>query len=253
VLNERDIKLLLDTKVEAILGDKQVSSVKLSNGQELKADVVILGVGVTPNTELAKKAGLQIGPTKAIAVDRYMRTITDTNIFACGDCAEKVSFFSGKPSAIWLASIATAEARIAGTNLFHIQQRNCGEIGVFSTMIGERAFAQAGLTERMAKQEGYEVVIGESSAPDRHPGGIPGVSQTKVKLVFSKGSGILLGGGASGGRGTGELINVISACIQGKMTAYDLSIFQMGTHPALTASPIVYQMVNAAELAIKAM
>jgi len=252
VLNERDIKLLLDTKVEAILGDKQVSSVKLSNGQELKADVVILGVGVTPNTELAKKAGLQIGPTKAIAVDRYMRTITDTNIFACGDCAEKVSFFSGKPSAIWLASIATAEARIAGTNLFHIQQRNCGEIGVFSTMIGERAFAQAGLTERMAKQEGYEVVIGESSAPDRHPGGIPGVSQTKVKLVFSKGSGILLGGGASGGRGTGELINVISACIQGKMTAYDISIFQMGTHPALTASPIVYQMVNAAELAIKA-
>jgi len=250
MLTERGIKVLTSQRVEAILGDNKVSGVKLSDGEELKADVVILGVGATPNTELAKKAGLQIGPTRAIQVDNYMRTLTDASIFACGDCAEKYSFFSGKLSRLMLASIATAEARIAGANLFGICCRNCGEIGVFSTIVGERAFGCAGLTETMAKQEGFDVVIGEATAPDRHPGSMPGAVGTKVKLIFSKDNGLLLGGGVSGGRGIGELINVVSACIQQRMTAYEVSLFQMGTHPALTASPIAYQLTNAAELAV---
>jgi NADH oxidase (H2O2-forming) len=253
VLSNRGIKLLVNSKVEAILGDNQVSGVRLSGGQELKADVVIVGVGVVPNAELAKKAGLEIGPGKAIAVDRYMRTTTAPDILACGDCAEKVSFFSGKPSRLMLASIACVEARIAGANLFNTRYRNPGAVGVFSTIIGEHAFACAGLTERAARQEGYEVVLGESTAPDTHPGGMPGSVSTKVKLLFSKDNGELLGGGISGGKSTAEIANVISACIQSKMTAYDVSLFQMGTHPALTASPIVYQLVNAAELATKAM
>jgi NADH oxidase (H2O2-forming) len=253
VLSDRGIELLVNSKVEAILGDNQVSGVRLSGGQELKADMVVVGVGVVPNNELAKKAGLEIGPGKAIAVDRYMRTTTDPDIFACGDCAEKVSFFSGKPSRLMLASIACTEARIAGANLFHTRYTNPGAVGVFSTIIGERAFACAGLTERAARQEGYDVVLGESTAPDTHPGGMPRSVSTKVKLLFSKDNGELLGGGISGGKSTGEMANVISACIQSRMTAYDLALFQMGTHPALTASPIVYQLVNAAELALKAM
>ena len=253
VITEEGVKVLTNKRVEAILGNKQVSGVRLADGQELKADMVIIGVGARPNTELAQKAGLQIGPTRAIAVDRFMRTITDPNIFACGDCAEKYGFFSGKPRATMLASIAGAEGRIVGANLFDTRYHNCGEIGVFSTIIGERAFGCAGLTERMAKQEGYDVVTGEATAPDRHPGGMPGAASTKVKLVFSKDNGLLLGGGISGGRSTGDLTNIISACIQHMMTAYEVSLFQMGTHPALTASPMVYQLVNAAELAVKAM
>ena len=249
-LTERGIKVLANQRVEAILGDNKVSSVKLSDGEELKADVVIVGVGARPNAELAEKAGLQIGPTKAIQVDNYMRTITDANVFACGDCAEKYSFFSGKPSRLMLASIATIEARIAGANLFDTRCHNRGVIGVFSTIVGEQAFGCAGLTETMAKQEGFDVIIGESTAPDRHPGSMPGAALTKLKLVFTRDNGLLVGGGVSGGRGIGELINVISACIQHRMTAYEVSLFQMGTHPALTASPIVYQLVTAAELAV---
>jgi len=250
MLTERGIKLLVNQRVEAILGDKQVSGVRLSDSEELKAGVVIVGVGARPNAELAEKAGLQIGPTKSIQVDNYMRTITDANVFACGDCAEKYSFFSGKPSRLMLASIATIEARIAGANLFDTRCHNRGVIGVFSTIVGEQAFGCAGLTETMAKQEGFDVTIGESTAPDRHPGSMPGAAQTKLKLVFTRDNGLLVGGGVSGGRGIGELINVISACIQYRMTAYEVSLFQMGTHPALTASPIVYQLVTAAELAV---
>jgi len=249
-LTERDVKLLTNQRVEAILGDNKVSSVKLSDGEELKADMVILGLGARPNTELAEKAGIQIGPTRAIRVDNYMRTLTDPNVFACGDCAEKLSFFSGKLSRLMLASIATTEAHIAGANLFDTRYSNCGVIGIFSTIIGERAFGCAGLTEAMAKQEGFEVVIGESTAVDRHPGSMPGAAPIKVKLIFAKDNGLLVGGGVSGGRSVGELMNVVSACIQHRMTAYEVSLFQIGTHPALTASPIVYQLVNAAELAV---
>jgi NADPH-dependent 2,4-dienoyl-CoA reductase/sulfur reductase-like enzyme len=252
ILTERGIKLLCNTRVEAILGDGRVSGVKLASGEELKADVVIVGVGARPNTELAAKAGLQLGPTKAISVDRGMRTITDADIFACGDCAQKYSPFTGKVSRLMLASIASVEARIAAANLFEMCYSSPGVIGVFSTMIGERAFGCVGLTEAMAKEEGYNVAIGQSITPDRHPGSMPGATSTKVKLIFCRGAGLLLGGEVSGGRSTGEIANIISACIQYRMTAHELSLFQMGTHPALTASPIVYPLVNAAEVAIKA-
>ena len=253
VLRERGINVLTSKKIEAILGDGKVSSVRLADGEELKADMVIVGVGARPNIELAQRAGLEIGLTKGIRVDRHMRTLSDENIFACGDCAEKVSFLSGKLSRLMLASIATAESRIAGANLFGICYANPGAIGVFSTIIGERAFGCAGLTEATAKKEGFKVVTGEAAGPDRHPGIMPGAANVKLKLVFCKQKGLLLGGGASGGRSIGELMNLIGACIQHSLTAYDMSLFQMGTHPALTASPIAYHLVDAAEKAVKAL
>ena len=199
VLTERGIKLQVNSRVEAILGDKQVNSVKLSNGEELKADVVIIGVGARPNTELAQKAGLRLSSsTKGILVDRYMRSVTDPNIFACGDCSVKVAFFSGTPSNIMLASVASSEGRIAGANLFDTRYSTHGGIGVFSTIIGELALGAAGLIEREARQQGFDVVVGEAIAPDRHPGGMPGAVATRVKLIFSRDNGVILGGEASG-------------------------------------------------------
>ncbi len=246
VLSETGVKILKGVKVDEILGDKAVSAVKLSDGTDIKADMVILGVGAVPNTELAKKSGLELGFRGAIKVDHYMKTITDPDIFACGDCVEKQSFFDGRTIGIMLASVATSEARIAGANLFSSVHQNCGAISVFSTMINGRAFAVAGLTERLAKQKGMNVVIGKAKGPDTHPGGMPNSTLTKVKLVFAKETGIILGGSISGGRPVGEMINVLSACIMHHMTANDLVKFQMGTHPALTSSPIMYPLVYAA-------
>ena len=245
-LRDTGVKILVNAKVEAILGDGEVTGVKLSDGKEIKADMVILGIGAVPNTDLAKKAGLEIGFRNTIRVDRYMQTYTDPDVFACGDCAEKHSFFDGRPSGVMLASIATSEARIAGANLFSPVHQNCGVISVFSTIINGRAFGVAGLTERMANQNGTRIVIGTAEAPDTHPGGMPSSTLTKVKLIFSKDTGVILGGSMSGGKPVGEMINVLSACIMHKMTADDMVKFQMGTHPALTSSPIMYPIVNAA-------
>lgn len=245
-LRDAGVTVRTNIRAEAILGEDAVSGVKLSDGTVLKADMVILGIGAVPNTALARQCGLALGERNTIKVDRGMQTYTDPNVFACGDCAEKTSFFTGRPINVMLASIATSEARIAGANLFSPVHQNCGAISVFSTMLNGRAFAVAGLTERMTNMAGIQAVIGSAEAPDTHPGGMPDSCLTNVKLVFAKDTGVLLGGSISGGKSVGEMINVLSACIMHKMTANDLVQFQMGTHPALTSSPIAYPIVNAA-------
>jgi len=252
VLRERGLALRTGVKVEAINGDATVESVSLSDGTTLKADLVIMGIGAAPNVELAKAAGLHIGLTGSIAVDRTMRT-SDDFIYACGDCAEKISFFGGGASPLKLASIAALEARIAGANLFGLKRESPGTVGVWSTAVGDLALGTAGLTEAMAKKRGYDVVAVAIEGPNRHPGIMPGAAKIKVKLVFESNSGVLLGGQVRGDSTAGEISNIISACIQKRMTAEDIAMFQMGTQPALTASPVAYPLVNLAEMAIAQM
>lgn len=252
LLHERGVGTVTGARVTEILGDGHVTGVRLQNGDVLPADLVLMAVGAKANTELAVDAGLALGPTGGIAVDRTMKT-EDDHIFACGDCTEKVSFFGGRPCHLKLASIATAEARIAGANLFGIRRENIGTVGVWSTCLADTAFATAGMTESTAVERGYSVTIGRASAPNRHPGGMPDGCEMEVKLVFEEHSEQLLGGQIVGDKAAGELINAVSACIQRNMRAEDIAIFQIGTHPALTASPIAYQFVNAAEDAIARM
>ena len=250
-LKAKGITIVTGTSIDEILGDEKIEGVRLSNGKEIKADALIVGVGVSPNVELAKNAGLATNKA-GIVVDTTMRT-SDPNIFACGDCATKFSFFTGQPSTLRLASIATTEARIAGANLYEISRKNLGALGVFATALGDLTVAIAGVSEKGAKNCGFEVVTGEAEAPDRHPAGMPGTSKMWVKLIFNKVNGELIGGAVKGGPSAGELINAISACIQNRMRANDIAIFQIGTHPAVTASPIAYPLLTVAEAALKKM
>ncbi|MFP4459318.1 MAG: FAD-dependent oxidoreductase [Candidatus Zixiibacteriota bacterium] len=249
VLRKQNIILELDETVSEIVGNGKVEKLKLKSGREIKTDFVILGIGAVANTELAEKSGLEIGPGKGVLVNHYMKT-NDEDIFACGDCAEKFSFFDGKTCNMKLASIATTEARIAGANLFANRRINHGVIGVYSTVLGDECFAAAGLTTAHAKKKGIEVITGDSEGLNRHPGCMPGAARMRVKLLFEAATKRIVGGQVTGAKSGGELINAISACIQQKMTADDIATFQTGTHPALTASPIAYQLVNAAEMAI---
>ncbi len=252
VLKERGIALHTASRVTAIEGNGRVTAVNVENQSPIKADVVILGIGARSNVGLAKEAGLRLGATGSIAVDRTMRT-SDPAIFACGDCTEKISFFGGRPSMLKLASIAEMEARIAGANLFGIRRESQGTLGVWSTAVGDFAMATAGLTEGMAKENGYQAVSAGIEGPNRHPGSMPGAARTLLKLVFEANSQVVLGGQILGSDTVGEMINIVAACVQKRMTAEDIATFQMGTHPALTASPIAYHLVNAAELALAKM
>jgi NADH oxidase (H2O2-forming) len=236
-------------KAEAIVGNGKAAGVVLDNGKRLPADLVIFGIGTRPNVDLARESGLELGPFGAIAVDRYMIT-SEPDIFAVGDCAEKFSFFTGKPCPLRLASIATAEARIAGANLFELRRENLGTIGIFSTKINGLSMGIAGMGEKAATEAKIDYVVGQAESVDKHPGGMPGAQPLRVKLIFRRYSGVLIGGQVCCGDTTGEVVNLIAALIQARMHADQIAMFQMGTHPALTASPIAYQLVNAAEQAL---
>jgi len=248
-LSERGIHILVDRKVVSIAGDKKVDYVEADNGQKIKADVVILGIGVIPNVKLAHDIGLEVDEKKGIYVDEFMRT-SNENIFAAGDCTRKRCFFTGRPTFLRLASIGTMEARVAGANLFRLRQRSECPIGVFGTVIGDLAIGSAGMTEREAKEAGFEVITGEAEAPDKHPSSIPGTRNLAVKLIFEKDTRVLLGGQVYGSMTAGKVANFIGALIQKRMRADEIVTFQVGTHPMLTASPVSHQVENAAEIAL---
>jgi NADPH-dependent 2,4-dienoyl-CoA reductase/sulfur reductase-like enzyme len=248
IMTDMGIVLKTGRKVVEFVGDEKVEALLLDNGEKIPADLVILGMGARPNNALAESMGLELNNKKAIQVDEYMRT-SDKNIFAVGDCSEKKCFFTRNSVPILLASTAAAEAKIAGSNAFQLRliKSNKGTISAFATKIRGRSFGAAGLTVRQAEGEGFEIMTGEFSTMDKHPGSLPGSQKINIKLVFSKCSGVIMGGQISGGDSIAEMVNVLSLAIQKAATSTELNAFQVATHPLLTASPVAYP-INAAAM-----
>lgn len=247
-MKEKGINLLTNTKVTKFIGEKSVEAIEINGEEQIPADLVILGLGVKPNTQLAQDAGIVTNQKGAIFVDQYMRT-NDPSIFAVGDCASKNCFFTGVDVPVLLASTAAMEAKIAGCNAFHLRlvRANKGTISAFSSKIFGKTYAAAGITEAKAKKDGFSLMVGEFTTMDRHPAALPGAQKTKIKLLFSKCSGVILGGQISGGDGVAEMINILSLAIQKGATASELNTLQVATHPMVSASPIAYP-INAAAM-----
>jgi len=249
LLIERGVNVMTGKSVSEISGkNNKVEAVLMEDGEKIEADAVILALGYDPNVKLASEAGLTLRKSGFILVDEYMRTSSD-NIFAIGDCAEKRDFVTRKPSNIMLASTACAEARIAGMNLYKLSaiKTFSGTISIFSTAIGNTGIGVAGLTETIARSEGFDIVTGQFEGIDRHPGTLKDTHKQFVKLVVGKESGVILGGEVYGGLSTGELTNTIGIIIENRMPINALLTAQIGTHPLLTASPAGYPLIKAAE------
>ena len=247
-LKSRGVSIFTNTRVIEFLGKDKVERVRFENGKEVSIDSAILGIGAVPNTTLATEAGLDLGRGKGIWVDEYMRT-ADPDIFAVGDCAGKRDFYTRKDTPVMLASTATAEARIAGANLYRLKvvRENKGTIAIYSTYVDGLVLGSAGLTEASAKKEGFEIVAGNTETVDKHPGSLPGANKIRVKLIFSRQSGILMGGQVAGGISAGEVINIIGMAIQQRVSITELETLQMATHPYLTSAPTMYPVVLAAQ------
>ncbi|MEA3347116.1 MAG: hypothetical protein U9Q21_03385 [Candidatus Auribacterota bacterium] len=148
-----------------------------------------------------------------------------------------------------LASTATAEARIAGANLYRLKvvRENKGTIAIYLTYVDGLVLGSAGLTEESAKKEGFEIVVGCAEVTDKHPAAMPDTKKVKVKLIFSKQSGIIMGGQVVGGMSAGEIINIIGMAIQQRVSLSELETLQMATHSYLTSAPTMYPLVLAAQ------
>ncbi len=251
LLTERGIKVMTGVGVKEIKGDGKVEKVELQDGTTLDADAVVLSLGYLPNTKLAADMGLEINQYGFIKADQYRRT-SIPDVFAAGDCAEKVDFATGKISRIMLASTACTEARTAGLNLYGLNTFSVfrGTVGIYSTCIGNTAFGVAGLIEKQAVAEGFQIVTGSFTGINRHPGKIEDAHKEMVKLIVSKQSGVILGGEVLGGKCAGELTNAMGIAIQNHMTVHDLIMTQIGTQPLLTASPAGYPLIKAAEAVV---
>jgi len=252
-LKERGVNVCSNCEVKEIKGiNGKVKSLLYSDGTEVEVDAVVLSIGYTPNIELAKKSGISVNKQGSIKVDTYMRT-HQKDVFACGDCAQKRDFVTGRITPVMLASTACAEARVAAMNLYGLSTIKTfnGTISIYSTNIGETTFGVAGMTEKRAELEGFNIVTGTFKGMDRHPGKLNNPHYQMVKLVANKTSGLIMGGEVVGGVSAGELTNVLGFVIQNKMTLTDLLCSQIGTQPMLTASPAAYPLIKAAEVAAR--
>ena len=248
-LSETNVNVLTSVRVEKVNGNNgMASSVSLSTGETIQCDAVIMAIGYKPNTDLAKKAGLELNKIGAIKVDSYERT-QEKGVCAVGDCSQTIGFLTGRSDCVMLASTATAEARVLGHNLFGVKIRKTfnGAIAVFSTEINGIAMAAAGVNDSNAKDSNIKIVSAEFSDFDTHPAAFKNTAALTLKLYASPCDGSILGGEVWGGKTAGEIINTISLAIQKGVTVFELISFQIGSHPLLTSAPTKTLLIKAAE------
>jgi pyruvate/2-oxoglutarate dehydrogenase complex dihydrolipoamide dehydrogenase (E3) component len=243
------INILKGVSAKEFVGENSCYKVKLSDKTQIDCDLVIVGVGSVPECSLANNSGIDVSKN-GIVVDSYMRT-SAKDVFACGDCIVKHSFFNSDISNVRLASLATYEGRILSENLYKNCFVNKGVVGVFTTKIHDKVFSSCGYNLEKVKNEEIGFFIGESEVANRHPSSLGGCAKIKVRLIFNEVSKVLIGAQISGPEGVSELINVLSLAIERGVDVYGLYLMQVATHPKVSASPIASPIISATEDALK--
>src|SRR6056297_1869231 len=246
-MEENGVTFYLSESVEAIEGTDQVEGVK-TNKRSLSADLVIMAVGIEPNTELAQKAGLEVSPAGFLVVNDHMQT-TDPDIYAGGDCVQIPNQITGKPGFFPLGSMANREGRVIGTNLAGGSARFPGGVGSFVVKIFDGALAGAGLTVETARKAGFDAASVQVAQFDRAHF-YPEKEIIYLELVFDKSNRRVLGiqgfGNVEGGMFA--RVNAIATILQYNPTVDDISNLELAYSPPFaSAMDIVNAVGNAAE------
>jgi NADPH-dependent 2,4-dienoyl-CoA reductase/sulfur reductase-like enzyme/rhodanese-related sulfurtransferase len=191
------------------------------SGKSHPADIVILAIGVRPETTLAKMAGIEIGQRGGIRVDEHMRT-SDPDIFAVGDAVEVRDFVTGQWTLIPLAGPANRQGRIAADVIAGRDSRYRGTQGTSICQIFEGAIAQTGVSEKTLVQLGDKDFEKIYLYPNSHAGYYPGAKMLAIKVLFRKSDGRLLGAQVLGEAGVAKRIDSFAMAIQMGCTVYDL-------------------------------
>ncbi len=240
-LEAHGVGVFTGERVEEFVGDGRVRAVRFG-GKEREAELVILGVGIKPNVELARDAGAEVGPTGALRVDRRMRTAIP-DVWAAGDCVETVNLVSGRSAWAPLGDTANQMGRVAGTNAARPAGEDTLEFpGVLGTGIF-KAFSlgvgKTGLSEWEAAEAGFDFVSADVEARDR-AGYYPGAEKVFLKLIADGETGRLLGAEAAGS-GTDKLIDVCATALWGRLSYPDLIDIDLAYSPPYgpALSPVI--------------
>ena len=193
-------------------------------------DFVVLAVGVVPETELAQRAGLALGPKKSISVDSHMCCKNDQYIYAVGDAVAVTDPQTGKEKLVALAGPANKQGRIAADNICGIKSSYNGTLGTTVIKVFGLTAACVGMNEKAARAEelNYEVIVGYWG---NHAGYYPGAESMTVKLLFLRESGRVIGAQIVGGAGVDKRIDVLAAAVRKRMTGEDLAELELAYAP----------------------
>ncbi|RLK13524.1 NADPH-dependent 2,4-dienoyl-CoA reductase/sulfur reductase-like enzyme [Micromonospora sp. M71_S20] len=229
--------------------DGRVSAVVTAEGP-IPADVVVLGLGVRPNTALAEAAGLPLGTTGGIRVDRRMRVQGVPDVWAAGDCVETVHRVTGLPVHVPLGTHANKQGRVAGINIGGGYATFAGVIGTAVTKVCELEVGRTGLREKDAAAAGFEFVSVIAESTNR-AGYYPGARQMTVKLIAEKPSGRLLGAQIVGWSEAAKRIDTLAVALWNGMTVDDMTALDLGYAPPY--APVWDPVLIAARKAVDAL
>ena len=229
-VDKRNFEFLTGEIVTEILGENRIAtSVKTHSGKVFETDMILICAGVTPNSELAKEAGLEIGNSGAIKVNKLMQT-SIPDIYACGDCCEEPHIISGKSVWVPLGSTANKEGRCAALNAAGIYSPFEGVLGSSVSRCLNTTMSMTGLNEKQALEAGFTPVSAVVSKTDK-VAYMPDVGDITLKVLADKHSGLLLGGQAIGALGADKRINSLATALLAHLTVKEFK------HNDLTYSP----------------
>lgn len=234
-LIEKQVDLRLEDGVSRFEETAEGIVVHLRSGKQISTDLVILSIGVRPETKLAKEAGLSIGTLGGIAVNEYMQT-SDPAIYALGDAVEVLNPVTGKPALIPLAGPANKQGRIVADNIvFGNRETYRGTIGTSIAKVFDLTVAAAGANAKLLKREGipYQSSYTHSAS---HAGYYPGAVPMSIKILFSPDNGQLLGAQVVGFDGVDKRIEMLEQVIQRKGTVYDLTELEQAYAPPYSSA-----------------
>ena len=233
-LRTHGVRLALGHTVEGFAEAEGGVQVLLQGEVPLQADMVILAIGVTPDSHLAAEAGLDLGIKGTIAVNDHMQT-SDPDIYAVGDAVQVQQFVTGQPAHIALAGPANKQGRIAADNIAGGDSRYTGAQGSSVIKVFTLTAAATGLNETAARKAGLDVEAVILS-PMNHAGYYPGGRVMTIKAVFARDTGKLLGAQIVGADGVDKRIDVLATAIRAGMTAADLTELDLAYAPPYSSA-----------------
>ncbi len=228
-LEQMGVEVITNDGISAFDGDGRATAVRLESGRVVEGDLFILGLGVRPDTRLAKAAGLTIGATGGITVNERMQT-SDPHIYAAGDAVETTHLVTGQPTLIPLAGPANKQGRVAGANAAGDNLTFPGAIGTAIVRVGSLVAASTGLSEKAARRAGIDCFVSYTMSGD-HADYYPGVQEMFIKLVAETETGRLLGAQVIGGNGVDKRTDIFATAILGKMHVEDLTNLDLAYAP----------------------
>ncbi|MEG2660452.1 MAG: FAD-dependent oxidoreductase [Oscillospiraceae bacterium] len=229
----RGVKLLLGNAVKAVKDTGDTLAITLDKG-EVNADMLIMAIGVRPETAIAKAAGIALGARGHIITDDHMKT-SDDNIYAVGDAVEVVDYITGQKTAIPLAGPANKQGRIAADNICGGDSSYGGTQGSSVLRVFKLTVATTGINEKTAKRLGLNYDKSYTYSAN-HAGYYPGAVNMSVKIIFEKGTGKLLGAQIIGQEGVDKRCDVLASAIHFGATAYDLTKLELCYAPPFSSA-----------------